>query len=54
MFPYAAWSGYGPMRGVFWIVVLVGLAALLDASLYRGFYTQAFARMFSDISHHMN
>jgi hypothetical protein len=33
---------------------LVALAASLDASLNHDFYTQAFSRMFSDISHRMN
>jgi len=42
-----------PMRMLLWIVAFVALAASLDSSLNSGFYTQAFARMFSDIARHM-
>jgi hypothetical protein len=50
----AAWSGFGPMRGIFSIVVLVALAAWLDSYLNDGFFTRAVAGMFSDISVHFN
>jgi excisionase family DNA binding protein len=50
----AAWSGYGPMRGTFSIVVLVALAVLLDSTLNDGFFTRAVTEMFSDISVHFN
>ena len=51
---FAAWSGYGPVRGIFSAVVLVALAALLDSYLNDGFFTQAVTRMLSDISVHFN
>ena len=50
----AAWSGYGPMRGIFSIVVLVALAAWLDSYLNDGFFTRAVTGMLSDISVHFN
>jgi hypothetical protein len=43
---------YFQMRGLLWIVVLAALATSLDSSLYGGFYTQAVARMLSDIALH--
>jgi len=50
----AAWSGYGPMRGIFSIVVFVALAAWLDSTLNDGFFTRAVTGMLSDISDHFN
>ena len=46
------WSHHRFMRGIVWIVVLIALTASLDSFLNNGFYTQAFARMFSDIRMH--
>jgi hypothetical protein len=50
----AAWNGYGPMRGIHSIVVLVALAAWLDWFLNDGFFTQAVTGMLRDISVHFN
>jgi hypothetical protein len=41
------------MKGLVWIVVVVGLAALLDSYFNQGFYTQALIRMLSDIGGRM-
>ena len=45
---------YGPMRGIFSIVVLVALAVLLDSTLNDGLFTRAVTGMLSDISVHFN
>ena len=50
----AAWSGYGPMRGTFSIIVLVALAGWMDWYLNDGFFTRAVTGMLSDISVHFN
>jgi hypothetical protein len=41
------------IKGLVWIVVIVGLASLLDSYFYGGFYAQALIRMVSDIGVHM-
>jgi len=41
------------MKGLVWIVVVTGLAAVLDSYFYGGFYAQALIRMLSDIGVHM-
>jgi hypothetical protein len=43
-----------PMHRIFFFVVLVALAALLDSYLNNGFYTRAVTAMLSDISVHFN
>ncbi|HET7850839.1 MAG TPA: hypothetical protein VFL51_17450 [Pseudolabrys sp.] len=38
------------MRGVLWIVMFLALATSVDASVYDGHYTNAFAGMLFDIA----
>ena len=41
------------MSMLLWIIAFAALATSLDTSLNHGFYTQAFARMLSDITRHI-
>ena len=40
------------MRAIFLAITLVVLALVLDNTLYKGRYTQAFSQMIADIENH--